>query len=212
MRYDTIVFDLDGTLLDSRPGIETSMRHAIASAGLQAPEDLRWAIGPPFTETAARLFGLPRSDPKVQVIAKAYREHYGEVGIHMSAVYPGIPEALDRLADRTLYIATAKRTHFAVRMLEANGLAPRFRRIYGSEPGGLLDAKTDLLRHVAAEERFDAARTCMVGDREHDALGAGANGLAFLGVAWGYGSTEEFHAAGATRICRDPAELVADLS
>ncbi|MCC7276147.1 MAG: HAD hydrolase-like protein, partial [Alphaproteobacteria bacterium] len=139
----------------------------------------------------------------------AYRDHYGREGIFDAAVYDGMPEALDALrgAGASLYLATAKRTVFARRVLDHFGLAARFSGIYGSEPGGAFDRKSDLIRHVLATEGIEAATAVMIGDREHDVAGAHANGLPAVGALWGYGGRSELQEAGADHFAISPREL-----
>jgi len=144
-----VLFDLDGTLIDSRPDIVAGLRHALRRLGHELPagQALDWAIGPPLAEVLARLlaaFGESRSEEA----AGHYRAWYAAAGLFDARPYPGVPELLDRLAasGRRLFVATAKRTGFARTVLEHFGLAGRFADIYGSEPHGRFDNKADLVR------------------------------------------------------------------
>ncbi|MCE1235812.1 MAG: HAD hydrolase-like protein [Hyphomicrobiales bacterium] len=208
----TVLFDLDGTLTDPKVGITASIRHAMAELGrpLAASADLDWCIGPPLIDSFARLLDGDR-DLAARGVA-AYRARYGVVGLYENEVYPGIPDLLDALvADgRRLVLATSKPRVFAERILEHFDLARRFAAIHGSELDGTRVHKTDLLPWILEREAIDPTTAVMVGDREHDALGARAAGLATIGVAWGYGRPDELVRAGAARIATDVAEL-ADL-
>ena len=209
MSTPCVLLDLDGTLTDSRPGIVASIHHAIIALG-HAPDpaqDLTWVIGPGLEHVMTQVLGH-YGETRVELAIEAYRAQYGAVGLFQNALYPGIPEALAALrADGfDLVLATAKRTHFAVRILEHFGLAPSFRAIYGSEAHGL-DHKPDLIRHILARER--PGRAVMVGDRRYDMVGAHENGLRAIGVAWGYGGVAELTDAGADAIVDAVAALPA---
>jgi phosphoglycolate phosphatase len=206
-----ILLDLDGTLIDSRPGIAASCEAALRALG-HAPDpsfDVTPLIGPPLPQVISRL--LERyGDDRVDAGIAAYRAHYGEVGLHQAAVYPGIVDALRLLSARaTCFVVTSKRSLYAVRIIGGLGLADRFRGIYGTEPDGSLDDKADLIAAVLRTEGLAARDTAMVGDRSHDMVGARANFVRPVGVLWGYGSRTELEAAGADALLAAPADLVA---
>jgi phosphoglycolate phosphatase len=205
-----VLLDLDGTLTDSRPGIVASYHAALRSLGHEPDPaiDLTFVIGPPPEVIMTKVLAH-YGDDRVGEAVTLYRDHYGRDFIFDNSVYDGIPAALDRLAGAgfVLYVATAKRTVFARRILERFGLAARFAGIYGSEPGGALDRKVDLIRHLLAAEALSPAAAVMVGDRSHDIEGAHANGLPAIGVAWGYGGADELRAHRADRIIDRPDQL-----
>ena len=206
-----ILLDLDGTLIDSRPGIAASCEAALRALG-HTPDpsfDVTPLIGPPLPQVISRL--LERyGDDRVDAGIAAYRAHYGEVGLHQAAVYPGIVDALRLLSARaTCFVVTSKRSLYAVRIIGGLGLADRFRGIYGTEPDGSLDDKADLIGAVLRTEGLAARDTAMVGDRSHDMVGARANFVRPVGVLWGYGSRTELEAAGADALLAAPADLVA---
>ncbi|CAN7565248.1 HAD hydrolase-like protein [Phenylobacterium sp. LjRoot164] len=206
----TVLLDLDGALVDSLPGIAASCRAALAALGHdpdRAP-DVAGLIGPPI-EDIMHVLLAPFGDDRIDEAVSAYRDDYGARGLLASDPYPGIPEALDalRAAGAQLILATSKRRTFAERILDHTGLAPRFAAIHGSEPGGALDHKPELIAHILARHGLDPAACVMVGDRRYDISGAHANGVRALGVLWGYGSREELEAAGADALVADPQDL-----
>ncbi|MFZ3008009.1 MAG: HAD hydrolase-like protein [Phenylobacterium sp.] len=203
-----ILFDLDGTLVDSEPGIQASCRAALAALG-HGPVDINVAemIGPPLEEMMAVVLGR-LGDDRVAEGVRAYREHYGAEGYRATAFYSGIVAALDQVADRPLYVATSKRTVFARRILEHLGRNAAFAGVYGSEPDGALDNKAALIADILRRHDLPADRCLMVGDRRQDVAGAQANGVATVGVLWGYGDREELETAGARWIIAHPGELV----
>lgn len=208
---NAVLLDLDGTLSDSRPGIEGCMRLAMAELGrpLDPAANLDWAIGPPTEDVFGRLTGS--ADPAVVEAAVAvYRRHYAAGGWSDNTVYPGIAEALATLAGRyRLFLATSKRIDFARRILEHFGFAPHFTAIQGAEMDGSLSHKPEMIAHILRTHGLDPRRAVMVGDRAFDIVGAHANGVRALGVLWGYGSATEFDQAGADATVATPADLPA---
>lgn len=207
---NTVLLDLDGTLIDSQPGIVASLHAALRAMG-HAPDpdrDLSCFIGPPTSEALATLLRA-YGDDRVAEAVTIYRARYAREGILGCALYPGVADAIAALRARgcALYVATSKLRAFAVAILERLGLASLLQGIYGAEPGGALDHKPELLAHVLAREPIAPARAVMVGDRRHDIAGAHANGMRGIGVLWGYGSRAELEAAGADAMVSAPLEL-----
>ncbi len=205
----TILLDLDGTLIDSQPGIIASCEATLRALGHAGePQDIRRYIGPPLEEMITSLLRA-RGDDRVEEGVAAYRRYYGETGLYDAEAYPGIPDALKSLADMgaRLFVATSKRRDFATRILDNIKLAAFFDGVYGSIPGGALDHKPDLLAHILAEQTISPEDAIMVGDRRYDIAGARANSMRSLGVLWGYGAREELEAAGADGLVNQPADL-----
>jgi phosphoglycolate phosphatase len=176
--------------------------------GLPAPDadDLHWVIGPPLRQSFVALTG---SEALADEAVRHYRERYGVTGLFENAVIPGIPDLIGTLAAEgiPLYVATSKPWPFARRILEHFGLDGAFRAIHGSEFDGTRADKRDLLRHVVAVEGLDPAGAVMIGDREHDVIGADVSGIATIGVRWGYGSDQELLDAGAAALVDHPDEI-----
>lgn len=208
---NAVLLDLDGTLSDSRPGIESCMRRAMAELGRPVPEDenLDWAIGPPTEYVFARLLGSEDTASIAAAVA-VYRRHYAAGGWSDNTPYPGIAEALAGLAARyPIYLATSKRIDFARQILEHFGFARHFKAIQGAELDGSLSHKPEMIAHIVKTHGLDPARAVMVGDRDFDIAGAHANGMRALGVLWGYGSAAEFARAGADGTVARPEDLPA---
>jgi phosphoglycolate phosphatase len=206
----SVLLDLDGTLIDSQPGILASCLAALRSLGHQPDEalDIKRAIGPPLEEVMEILL-QPYGDRRVGEAVLAYRQHYGESGLLESEPYPGIDCSLKEMqqAGLRIYLATSKRENFARRILEHLELAAYFDGIYGSVPSGQLDHKPELLTHILSERNIAASLSLMVGDRRHDIIGAHAVGMRVLGVLWGYGSRDELETAGADQLLESTADL-----
>lgn len=207
-----VLFDLDGTITDSAPGIIACIRYALADLGLEGPDDgaMRSFLGPPLFDTFIDHFGVTPAESK-QMIAK-YRERYHDVGEYENSVYPGLPEILAdlRAQGATVATATSKPTASATRILTHFKLDGYFTFIGGAEMHGARQHKADVIAHTLEELGIDDPTTIkihMVGDRSHDVLGAKRFGIPTIGVLWGYGSRAELTEAGAIAIVDDSAKL-----
>ncbi|KAB2919516.1 MAG: HAD hydrolase-like protein [Hyphomicrobiaceae bacterium] len=203
-----VLVDLDGTLIDPKPGIIGSIQYALRRLGAPVPqaEELGWAIGPPLRATFPRLLDDPRA---TEDAVSLYRESYRNGAMFDAIVYDGVVEALDDLSGSgcRLIVATSKPHVFARPVLEHFGLAGRFSAVHGAELDGRNDSKIDLLAHVVACEGVVPSRAVMIGDREFDVVAAARNGIQAVGVTWGYGSVAELQTAGAAAICEAPSSL-----
>ena len=206
----SVFLDLDGTLIDSHPGILASWRAALRALGHEPDEslDIRRFVGPPLEDSMQillRSFG----DDRVGEAVAAYRQHYGESGFLGSVPYPGIGKSLEEMKRTGLqvYLATSKRRIFASRILDHLKFATYFDGIYGSVPSGELDHKPELLAHILSKHGLSPSHSLMVGDRQYDISGAHAVGMRGLGVLWGYGTRDELETAGADRLVESPGDL-----
>ena len=146
----------------------------------------------------------------IESLITVYREHYGAGGMYEYTVYDGVPELLVRLNDAgfRLAVATSKRTGFARPVVDHAGLAAQFEIVVGSERDGAGAEKPVVIGSVFQQLAItDPSSVVMIGDREHDGHGAAATGTDFIGVSWGFGSTEELTAAGADSIAGHPDEI-----
>jgi len=215
-----VLLDLDGTLTDSAPGITGSLRSALTDAGLPVPDDatLRRFVGPPLPQMLAA-HGVP-ADRLDELVAR-YRAHFTAGGMFDNAVFPGIVDALDALrgAGAVLAVATSKPEVYARQIVEHFGLDAHLTHgvdgVFGADADqGPRSGKAEVVAHALASLRargvdVGPTTTVMVGDREHDVLGAGRHGLPTVGVSWGYAEPGELEAAGAVAVVGTPAELAA---
>ncbi|MDO4647789.1 MAG: HAD-IA family hydrolase [Eubacteriales bacterium] len=207
MKYQSILFDLDGTLVQSDPGIVNSVRVAFEKMNLPVPttEELYQFIGPPSRVTFPK-FGIP--EDQVETAVKYYRTRYGEKGKYECNLYPGIVELLETLKERgyQLYVATSKPEQTSVDILEYLGIAKYFDVIAGASFDHSRDQKAQVLRYLF--EKIPQESCVLIGDTIFDINGANEVGIPMIGVSWGYGNREEVLAAGALGMVGTTEELL----
>lgn len=215
MRYDLALVDLDGTLTDSAPGIIASIEHAYDALDIPRPseEALALFVGPPIEESVVRN-GVPLE--RVPELITAYRSAFTRGGMFDNSVYPGIVDALTalRAAGLRLCVATSKPEIFARQIVEHFELDGFFEAVCGASMDGTRSTKADVVAHAldtmaATEHGLPALeRIVMVGDREHDVLGAQQHGIETVSVAWGYAPAGEIDEAAPLAVVQTPEELV----
>jgi len=208
-----LLFDLDGTLCHSEPGIQASLRAALKALKYPNPTDadIRRIIGPPFTEGLPRL-GIRSED--VALVIETYREHYRAEGAFLTQVFEGIPSMLKLLRERevTMAVATSKPEASAHPILDYLGLSDYFVVRAGATLDDSRSRKADVIAYalesLSARNPSSEHRNClMIGDRNHDVLGAKVHGLPCVGVSYGYGDRDELLGAGAVDVVDSPAAL-----
>jgi phosphoglycolate phosphatase len=205
-----VLFDLDGTLSDSAPGILGALRHAFAVNGLPPldPTTERVLLGPPFYESLPPLIG---GEEKLPAVIDAYRERYGAEGMYDTSAYDGVRDVLAVLhaSGVRLAVATSKPEHYAKPIVEHLGLGGFFETVGGDELDGSLRTKALVIDKVLGRlDAPDPADVLMVGDRAHDVLGAREHGIRCIGAGWGYGLPGELERAGADPVCAEPRDLL----
>ncbi len=208
--YKYILFDLDGTITESAPGIMNSARYALKHFGIPDPgvQKLRKFVGPPLFESFTQMFGIPaeRATEAIDI----YREYYAEKGIFENEVYDGIPEMLASLKKRdlTVALATSKPEVYARKILAHFDLDRYFDEICGIPLEDEKMTKAQVIATCIAKLGSpDKSQILMVGDRDYDVKGAKENGIDCMGVLFGYGDREELEGAGAILIARDASEI-----
>lgn len=203
------LFDLDGTLIDSAPGIFGGIEHALAVEGVPIPprEQLRGWVGPPLWHSFAEVFG--DDPPRIQRAIERYRERFLDVGWREHEVFDGIEDTLDVLQARgaRCAVVTSKPQAQAERILGNQPLGERFEGIYAPDPDDHDHTKAELIARALDACAIAPADAVMVGDRRYDMEGACANGVRGLGVLWGFGDADELLAAGAAALAGAPGEL-----
>ena len=200
MSLEYIFFDLDGTLTDPAIGITNAVMHALKKYGIAVSDrkELYKFIGPPLWDSFEKYCGFSKEEANTAV--EYYREYYRDKGMFENQVYDGCEGLLKELKDngKILIVATSKPEVFAEQILEHFGIAKYFTFIAGSTLDGSRVKKGDVIRYALEScNIIDGSQAIMIGDREHDIIGAKEMGLSSIGVLFGYGSRAELEEAGA---------------
>ncbi|MGH3651619.1 HAD hydrolase-like protein [Glutamicibacter sp.] len=213
MSVTSVLFDLDGTLVDPAGAITSGIRHAVTSHGLADPGEARVEalVGPPLQIGLRTLDGV--TDENIDSIIAAYRARYAEVGMAESVIYPGIAALLDALRSAGIYVAvtTAKPINIARQLIARKGLDEHLDAIHGNadEHGSMGSSKTHIVAEALKHGQLDPASSVVVGDRYYDWDAARENSVASVGVAWGFAQDDELQQAGTTvATTRDLAALL----
>ena len=187
-----LIFDLDGTLTDSKPGILGCLRKVLDARNMGDQGSLDRFIGPPVEEWVTELLPDGSHDERL-ALARDYRACYDRVGWRNNSVFPGVREMLADLHRQgfPLYVCTSKQQHFAVRILDLFELSGLFMAIYGDKTEYSSHSKVDLLASLLRECSLGPDSAWMIGDRSFDIDAAHANGLRCLAAGWGYGTPQE---------------------
>jgi phosphoglycolate phosphatase len=201
-----LIFDLDGTLTDSMPGILGCLREVLDARNLADHGPLERFVGPPVEEWTAEL--LPQgSDEARTELARDYRACYDREGWKNNSVFPGVRDMLAELQQQgfPLYVCTSKQQHFAIRILDLFELTSFFIAIHGDKAAYASHSKVDLLASLLRQHALDPETSWMIGDRTFDIQAAHTNGIRCLAAGWGYGPPEE--CAQADAIAVTPADV-----
>lgn len=209
--YETILFDLDGTLTDPGEGITNSVAYALKKYDIEVSDrsELYKFIGPPLKDSFMKYYSF--SEEKAEQAIAYYREYFRDKGIFENKVYEGVEDMLRRLHDKgkRLVLATSKPEEFAVRILEHFDLKKYFDIVAGASMDSSRSKKGDVIAYaISLCERFDKYTAVMVGDREHDIIGAKENSLKCIGVLYGYGCEDELKNSGADYIVATPKDII----
>lgn len=204
-----ILFDLDGTLTDSRPGILEGVAYAMTEVGypITADKVTTNVIGPPIADCLRAYYGF--SVEEANRALAIYREYYKKGALFNNNLYEGVIPMLKALKEKglSLYLATGKPLCFSVPICERFGIAPFMTDFFATGLDGSYGDKPSLLAHILQTCNLKAEDGVMVGDRRYDMEGASANRMDSVGVLWGYGDREELQSAGATYFAKDAKEL-----
>jgi phosphoglycolate phosphatase len=203
-----LIFDLDGTLTDSMPGIVGCLRKVLAAHNIVHQGLLERFVGPPVEEWTAELLPTATAEARAE-LAHDYRACYDHEGWNNNSVFPGVRKMLALLHSEgfALYICTSKQQRFADRILELFELSGLFTAVYGDQPDYASHGKAELLARLLSDQRLEPEAAWMIGDRIHDIHAARANGVRSMAAAWGYGTAAEY--AQADAIDAAPADVPA---
>lgn len=210
--YKVILFDLDGTLTESGEGITKSAQYALEKIGKPEPDldKLKVFVGPPLKEQFMKYAALEKEDAELAV--KFYRERYTVTGIFENRPYEGVKELLEFLQKKgyLLAVASSKPEIFVKQILEHFEMSGYFTEIVGSEMDGRRTKKTEVIEEALRRLGIQRKReqVLMIGDKEHDVIGAKEAGIPCVAVSYGYGTMEELENAKPLRICSTTEELM----
>lgn len=210
--YKVILFDLDGTLTESGEGITKSVQYALEKIGKPEPDldKLKVFVGPPLKEQFMKYAALEKEDAELAV--KFYRERYTVTGIFENRPYEGVKELLEFLQKKgyLLAVASSKPELFVKQILEHFEMSGYFTEIVGSEMDGRRTKKTEVIEEALRRLGIQRKReqVLMIGDKEHDVIGAKEAGIPCVAVSYGYGTMEELENAKPLRICSTTEELM----
>ena len=210
MRYDNILFDLDGTITEPVMGITNAIIYALDKYDIKVEErsTLHKFIGPPLRDSFKEFYSF--DDAKAEEAVGFYREYYAKDGVLENDIMPGIKEALVTLKDGgcKLYVATSKPELYAKQILENLGLIQYFDIVAGSTMDGTRDKKELVIEYLLNQiDNLNREKTIMIGDRKFDIEGAISCNLHHMGVTFGYGSREELEKSGAMYIADDASDM-----
>ncbi|OOM13745.1 HAD-IA family hydrolase [Clostridium saccharobutylicum] len=209
--FEYILFDLDGTLTDSGEGITKAVQYALKYFGIEVNnlDDLRKFVGPPLKESYKNFYGF--DDKKAELGLIKFREYYVEKGLYENKMYSGIFEVLEKLqkGNKKIIVATSKPEEHAKIVLNYFNIDKYFDYICGADFEETRVKKGDVIRYALEEAKItDLSKAIMVGDREHDIIGAKENNLKSVGVLYGYGDVIELTQARADYIAKEPKDLL----
>ena len=208
----TILFDLDGTLLDSQLGIVRCINYALERLGAPTrhESELVSMIGPPLYKGFGRLLQTD-DDTTLRTAIAAYRERYDGIGIYECSLYDGVKDAVAALhqAGHPIHLVTAKPERYAERSLAHVELDSMVKGIYGPTLDDHRDGKAHLIRRAISGENIEPATAVMIGDRDRDLLGAKEVGISCIGALWGYGSADEISACSPDAVAATPGDIIA---
>ena len=205
--YQYVLFDLDGTLIDSEEGITKSAAYALSKFGItEDPKSLKHFIGPPLFRSFSLFYGF--DEEKSAKAVDYYREYFGEKGgVTISGGEPLLKALRD--AGKTLLLATSKYEYYAKMILEDLGFSQYFAFAAGSLKDGGRGAKAEVISYILREMQIsDLSNAVMIGDRMHDIDGAKEVGIDAIGVLWGFGNEEELSSHGATYIAANTEDVL----
>ncbi len=213
-RYDTILFDLDGTLTDPQEGITKSVQYALRKHGIEVEDRTKLLpfIGPPLLYSFQHFYGL--SEEKAREAIGYYREYFERDGMYDNRAFDGMADILKMLKEKgkTLIVATSKPTIFADPIVRHYGMGEYFKEIIGASTDGTRTEKGQVIAEALRYTDSPKEAILMIGDREHDVIGAREHGIDVLNVGFGYGTEEEREIHKPDYYCETVADLAEFLS
>ncbi len=212
-----ILFDLDGTLIDTGEGIMKSAAYSLRSIGIEVPDhkSLGFFVGPPLIYTYMTRYGV--DEALGRELIRLYRERYEPVGLFECDPYPGVRECLRSLKEEgyRLFIASSKPEKMCRKLMDYFEMSDYFDEIVGATPDGRIDTKTQVISELFRRKNNDneyISRCVLIGDTGFDMRGAADSGISGIGVSYGYGDVSEMEALGALTIAHAISDIPSVIS
>ncbi len=205
--YDFILFDLDGTIINSEKGVSLSLLYAFDKCGISYSGDLRRFIGPPFINSFPEFLGT--DEETTMRLIGFYREIYNKIGVFKTTLYSGIKDLLVslKLSGKKIALATSKPKFFAEIILKKKRIYKLFDFVSGSELDGSVSKKDEVLNIIFDKTDFVKSRSVLIGDTIYDCMGANKVGINCIGVGYGFGKSEDMLNNGAIQVAESVKEL-----
>lgn len=213
-QYKYIFWDMDGTIINSYPGVVESVLYALNHFGMTEtnPETMRRYIGPPLRVTFGEVYGL--QEDAIELAVEKYRENYNGGAMYHCTLFPGVEEAMDAFSKQGYrqVIASSKPEHMCRQILNHFGLVEKLDDVVGASLDGRIDTKEEVL-----EEAFrrlgnpDKSQVVLIGDTKYDVIGAKQLGIDCIGITYGFGTREELIQHQASQVFETIQEVVAFL-
>ena len=209
--YDYLLFDLDGTVIDSGLGVTNSVMYVLKKWGIEVPDrkSLYVFLGPPLVDSFSEYYGFSHEDSLKCV--EYYREYYNDKGIYESTVYDGMIDVMKKARElgKKVIIATSKPEDYARQILDHHGVTEYLDFVAGATMDESRNSKAGVIRYALESYGItDTSKIVMIGDRKFDVIGAAEHGIDTIGVLFGFGSEEELLSAGAKYIAPTPADIL----
>lgn len=209
MAYNTILFDVDGTLCDPGKSMIECAKYALSKFDIYETDEanLRRLIGPPLEHAFRDCYGFDETQAGQAVIY--FRDMMHRSGVQLYEAYPGIAELLSELkqSGKQLAVVTSKIDHIAKESLTKTDLIHYFEFVSAQQPNVVVKKEEILMTALDTLHIADTFGVVMIGDRRHDVEAAKAHGIDSIGVLWGYGDKDELESEGATHIVAGVDEL-----
>lgn len=206
MKYKNLLFDLDGTLIDSYEGIARGIDKVVEAFKVELSRDVyKYFIGPPLTESFSKY--LPDLD--MTEVLKVFRSYYLNDGVFEYSLYDGVKEMLAALKGKgyKLYVATSKREDTAIAILEHSGILKYFERVFGAGFENRKE-KFEVLEYAFAESDLVKSESVLIGDTMYDVDGARIVGIDSIAIAYGFGDNDILKASDAVAFLESPKNVV----
>lgn len=209
--YEYVLFDLDGTLVNSSEGITKAVRHALKyfNIDIKNQKELEVFIGPPLKDSFMKYYNLSEEDSILAI--EKYREYYSVKGVNENSLYEGVEETLKILKNmgKKIILATSKPEKFSNEILKMNNILKYFDFVSGATMDGTRSKKEDVIKYAIDNLGIkDVSKCIMVGDKNIDVVGARKNNIDSILVTYGFATKEEIKEAKANYIIDSPNQLL----